>query len=70
MLRPVVTLAAAGVVGIALWKILSILLLPLAGMLFGLLLTLLKVGLLVALVMFAVWLFRRKDKEKGEASAG
>jgi hypothetical protein len=70
MLRPVVTLAAAGVVGIALWKILSILLLPLAGMLFGLLLTLLKVGLLVALVMCAVWLFRRKDKEKGEASAG
>jgi hypothetical protein len=70
MLKPVVTLAAAGVVGIALWKILSILLLPLAGMLFGLLLTLLKVGLLVALVMFAVWLFRRKDKEKGEASAG
>jgi hypothetical protein len=70
MLKPVVTLAAAGVIGIALWKILSILLLPLAGMLFGLLLTLLKVGLLVALVMFAVWLFRRKDKEKGEASAG
>ena len=70
MLKPVVTLAAAGVVGIALWKILSILLLPLAGMLFGLLLTVLKVGLLVALVMFAVWLFRRKDKEKGEASAG
>ncbi len=70
MLKPVVTLAAAGVVGIALWKILSILLLPLAGMLFGLLLTLLKVGLLVALVMFAVWLFRRKDKEKGEANAG
>ena len=70
MLKPVVTLAAAGVIGIALWKILSILLLPLAGMLFGLLLTVLKVGLLVALVMFAVWLFRRKDKEKGEASAG
>lgn len=70
MLKPVVTLTAAGVIGIALWKILSILLLPLAGMLFGLLLTLLKVGLLVALVMFAVWLFRRKDKEKGEASAG
>lgn len=70
MLKPVVTLATAGVIGIALWKILSILLLPLAGMLFGLLLTLLKVGLLVALVMFAVWLFRRKDKEKGEASAG
>jgi hypothetical protein len=68
-MRPVVTLAAAGVIGVALWKVLSILLLPLAGLLLGLVLTLVKVGLLVALVMFAVWLFRRKDKEGGEASA-
>jgi hypothetical protein len=71
MLKPLATLAAAGVIGVALWKVLSILLLPLAGLLLGLVLTLAKVGLLVALVMFAVWLFRRKDKEKGgEASAG
>ena len=69
-MRPVVTLAAAGIIGVALWKVLSILLLPLAGLLLGLVLTLVKVGLLVALVMFAVWLFRRKDKEDGQASAG
>jgi hypothetical protein len=69
-MRPVVTLAAAGVIGVALWKVLSILLLPLAGLLLGLVLTLVKVGLLVALVMFAVWLLRRKEKEGGEASAG
>ena len=59
-----------GIVGIALWKILSILLLPIAGVLLGLLITALKVVLLVALVMFALWLFRRKEKEGGEASAG
>ena len=69
MLKPVVTLAAAGVIGVALWKILSILLLPLAGLVLGLVVTLVKVGLLVSLVMFAVWLFRRKEKG-GEASAG
>lgn len=69
MMKPLVTLATAGIVGIALWKVLSILLLPIAGVLFGLLFTLLKVGLLVALVAFAVWLFRRKEKG-GEASAG
>ena len=68
MLRPVVSLAAAGIVGIALWKILSILLLPLAGALIGFLLMLLKVGLVVALVLIAVWLFRRKDSG-GEAHA-
>lgn len=69
-MRPVVTLAAAGIIGVALWKVLSILLLPLAGLLLGLVLTLVKVGLLVALVMLAVWIFRRKEKEGGEASAG
>jgi hypothetical protein len=69
MMRPLFTLAAAGVVGIALWKILSILLMPIAGLLVGLFFLLLKIGLLVALVMFALWLFRRKDKDKGEASA-
>ena len=69
-MRPVVTLAAVGIIGVALWKVRSILLLPLAGLLLGLVLTLVKVALLVALVMFAVWLFRRKDKEGGEASAG
>lgn len=69
-MRPVVTLAAAGIIGVALWKVLSILLLPLAGLLLGLVLTLIKVGLLVALVMLAVWFFRRKEKEGGEASAG
>ena len=68
MLRPVVSLAAAGIVGIALWKILSILLLPLAGALIGFLLMILKVGLVVALVLIAVWLFRRKDAG-GEADA-
>lgn len=69
MMRPLVGLATAGIVGIALWKILSILLLPIVGVLFGLLITLFKVGMLVALVMLAVWLFRRKEKG-GEASAG
>jgi hypothetical protein len=68
MMRPLVALATAGIVGIALWKILSILLLPIAGVLLGLLFTLLKVGLLVALVIFALWLFRRKEKG-GETSA-
>ena len=69
MMRPLVTLATAGLVGIALWKILSILLVPIAGVLFGLLFMLRQVGLLVELVMFGLWLFRRKEKG-GESSAG
>ncbi len=67
MFKPVLTLAAAGVIGVALWKILSILLLPLAGALLAFVATVLKVGLLIALVFFALWLWRRNDK--GEAAA-
>lgn len=67
MFKPVLTLAAAGVIGVALWKILSILLLPLAGALLALVATVLKVGLLVALVLFGLWLWRRNDR--GEARA-
>jgi len=67
MFKPVLTLAAAGVIGVALWKILSILLLPLAGALLGLVATLLKVGVVVALVFFALWLWRRNDKRETSA---
>jgi len=67
MFKPVLTLAAAGVIGVALWKVLSILLMPLAGALLAFVATVLKVGLLIALVLFALWLWRRGDK--GEAAA-
>lgn len=67
MLKPVLALAAAGFIGVALWKILSILLLPLAGVVLGLVMTVVKIGLLVALVMLVVWLFRRNDEKEAPA---
>lgn len=64
MLKPVATLAAAGLLGLALWKILGIVLFPLFGTLLGFLVTILKLAVVVALVLFAVWLFRKpKDDE-------
>lgn len=67
MLKPVLALAAAGFIGVALWKILSILLLPLAGMLLGLVMTVVKIGLLVALIMLVVWFVRRNGEKEAPA---
>lgn len=63
MLRPVLTLAAIGLAGIAIWKVLWLLLLPLVGTLLGLAMVGVKV-LLFALVVFALWrlFFRRRHE--------
>jgi hypothetical protein len=65
MLKPVLQLAAIGVVGVILWKLL-------AGVFLGIFLTILKVAFLVGLAFFAFWLFKRwseKNEKKGEAPA-
>jgi hypothetical protein len=58
MLRPVLTLAAVGLAGIAIWKVLWILLLPLFGAFFGFMALALK----VALFLFVVWALLRLFK--------
>jgi uncharacterized membrane protein YhdT len=55
MLKPVLQLAAVGIVGIGLWKIASVLLVPL-------LFLVVKIGLIVGLVMLAFWYFNKKDR--------
>jgi len=66
MVKPIVTVAAAGVLGVALWKLLSVLFLPLVGTLLGMLLTVLKIVLIVGVVLLVWWLVRRR-KDEGEA---
>lgn len=63
MLKPFVTLAAAAAVGVVLWKLLGLLLLPLVGIAFGLLITVLKFAMLGAGLFFAFWLFRRMTRD-------
>jgi predicted ABC-type exoprotein transport system permease subunit len=64
MLRPILTLAAVGIAGLAIWKLLWLLILPLVGALVGIALVGVKV-LLFALVIYAIWrlFFRREPKE-------
>lgn len=58
MLKPVLGVAAAGIFGVILWKVL---LLPLVAGLMGVLFTILKVALLVGAVFVVVWLLRRNN---------
>lgn len=68
MLRPVVTLAALGVVGLVVWKLLWVLLLPLVGMALGLAFTVLKLGLIALLIFVAYKLFQRVMNSRPEPS--
>jgi threonine/homoserine/homoserine lactone efflux protein len=55
--KPILQLAAVGVVGVILWKLF-------AGVLFGVLFTIFKIAFLVALVWFGVWAFKRWTEKK------
>ena len=61
--KPILHLAAFGVVGVILWKLL-------AGVLLGVLFTIFKIAFFVALVWFGVWAFKRwTDKKSDEKPA-
>jgi len=55
MSKPILQLAALGLLGFSLWKLGSFFLIP---MLF----LALKMAFVVGIVMFAVWLFKRNDR--------
>jgi len=57
--KPILQLAAVGVVGVILWKLL-------AGVLLGVLFTIFKIAFVVALVWLAIWAFKRWNDKKPE----
>jgi nitrate/nitrite transporter NarK len=68
MLKPALGLAAAGILGVVLWKLLGLLLLPLVGVAFAMLLTVMKVILIVGLVCLVAWLIRRTGSREAGAA--
>ena len=67
MLKPVLQLAVVGFLGVAVWKVASILVFPLLGTLLG---VVLKVALLAGLAFLIVWWLRkRKDGETKDDEA-
>ena len=59
MIKPVLTLAAVGILGIGLWKLAGFFLVPV-------LFFVLKIGLIVGLIMLAFWFFNKKDRGKAD----
>jgi hypothetical protein len=59
MLKPVLSLAATGIVALILFKLLALFLLPLIGITIGLAFIAIKVVFWVLVIMFAVWVFKR-----------
>ncbi len=60
MLKPVLQLAAVGVVGAVVWKLAAFLLLPLLGTALGFVFLIVKVVLVVGVIALLFWLFNRK----------
>lgn len=56
-MKPVLQLAAVGLIGIGLWKLAAVFLMPLLFFVF-------KIGLIIGLVMLAFWFFNKKNRGK------
>jgi uncharacterized membrane protein YhdT len=56
-MKPVLQLAAVGLVGFGLWKLASLFLLPIVFFVF-------KIGLIIALVMLVFWWVNKKSRDK------
>jgi hypothetical protein len=63
MLKPVLGLAASGVIAILLWKVVALFLLPLIGVTIGFLFLALKIGFIIAVFCLLFWVFRRFTRD-------
>lgn len=66
-MKPVLAVAATGVVGFLLWKALLVVLLPVLGIAAGLLFVAVKVVFLGVMVCVAMWLLRRSTLHAEQA---
>jgi hypothetical protein len=62
-------LAGTAVIGVLALKLLGLVLMPLLGMVFGLVMFLLKLALIMGLVYFAWKLFERWSRERGSEAS-
>jgi hypothetical protein len=69
MLRPIVALAATGIIGLVLLKLLGWVVFPVLGVVLGALIWFLKVGLIIALIYWGYQLFKRWTERGSEGAA-
>lgn len=61
-MKPVLGLAATGIVALVLWKVLALFLLPLVGVAIGFVFLMFKIGFIVGAILLAIWVFRRMNR--------
>ena len=64
MLKPMLAVAATGIVALLLWKALAILLLPLVGIALGMVIMLFKIILLAGALLLSIWIYRRFNRSE------
>ena len=62
--KPVLGIAATGLVAVLLWKVLLVFLLPFIGIVAGFLFLVAKVVLVGVMVCIAIWLLRRRSRQE------
>ena len=68
-MKPLMQLAAVGVVGVVAWKILGLLVLPLLGTVLGLAFVAVKIAIILALVVMVMRWLRKGKKDEAPAAS-
>jgi hypothetical protein len=68
MLKPLFGLTATGIAVLLLWKLFSIILIPIAATVLGFLFLAIKFVLVAGVILLAVWLFRRCTRPASSTS--
>ncbi|MFN8652137.1 MAG: hypothetical protein U0133_09575 [Gemmatimonadales bacterium] len=61
-MKPMLGLAAGGLIALLLWKVMIVFLLPLIGVAVGFLFLALKIGFIVGAILLALWIFKRMNR--------
>jgi hypothetical protein len=67
MLKPLLGMAAAGVVTLLLWKMLALFILPLLGVALAAVFVVFKVVFIAGSILLAIWIFRRMSRSEASA---
>lgn len=63
-MKPMLGLAAGGLIALLLWKVMIVFLLPLIGVAVGFLFLALKIGFIVGAIFLALWIFKRMSRSE------
>jgi hypothetical protein len=67
MIKPLLGLAATGVVAVVAWKLMALVMLPLLGIAIGFVALMIKLMVVFFVLLIAYWLFRRATRPESVA---